>query len=75
MPNNNIHVVPISQNEYSSLCSNNAYYTIIDNSDVITGNKTFSCYDPYKRINDLENEVKMLKESISDLLNKQKFDD
>ena len=41
MPNNNIHVVPISQNEYSSLCSNNAYYTIIDNSDVITGNKTF----------------------------------
>lgn len=81
MPNNLIHVVPISQSGYATLCQNNevdntTYYTIINNSDVISGTKTFSCYDdPYKKINDLENEVRMLKESIVDLLNKQKFDD
>lgn len=80
MPNNNIHIAPISQNEYNNLCSNNAvdnnvYYTVIDNSDIISGTKTFSCYDPMQKLNYLENEVKMLKETISDLLNKQKFDD
>ena len=63
MPNNNIHIVPISQEGYATLCSsnnidNNTFYTI-----------------KYKKINDLENEVRMLKESITDLLNNQKFDD
>ena len=83
MPNNNIHIVPISQEGYATLCSsnnidNNTFYTINTgiNSDVICGTKTYTCYaDPYKKINDLENEVRMLKESITDLLNNQKFDD
>ena len=85
MPNNNIHVVPISQSEYTTLCSsgevdNNTYYTIVNNtginSDVICGTKTYTCYDdPYKKISALEDEVRMLKESITDLLNNQKFDD
>ena len=80
MPNNSIHVVPIAQSEYTTLCNNNevnnsTYYTIIDNSDVISGTKTFSCYDPMQKLNYLENEVKMLKETVEVLLNKQKFDE
>ena len=81
MPNNSIHVVPISQSGYATLCQNNevdntTYYTIINNSDVISGTKTFSCCaDPYKKISELEDEVRMLKESITDLLNNKKFDE